>query len=119
METQNGTRTSEANMNTTVTQEQIDFYRENGFIVLHDFLTPEELETWREAVDGAAGRGRRTPRVARIGSAWRVAARPAPTMPTAVIAEWSHRRREREGCPPSCENSEPLVSRRARSRPAR
>jgi len=43
-------------MNTTVTQEQIDFYRENGFIVLHDFLTPEELETWREAVDGAVRR---------------------------------------------------------------
>ncbi|MCY4089419.1 MAG: phytanoyl-CoA dioxygenase family protein [Caldilineaceae bacterium] len=43
-------------MNTTVTQEQIDFYRENGFVVLHDFLTPEELETWREAVDGAVRR---------------------------------------------------------------
>ena len=43
-------------MNTTVTQEQIDFYRANGFIVLHDFLTPEELETWREAVDGAVRR---------------------------------------------------------------
>ena len=43
-------------MNTNVTQEQIDFYRENGFIVLHDFLTPEELETWREAVDGAVRR---------------------------------------------------------------
>ena len=43
-------------MNTTVTQEQIDFYRENGFIVLHDFLTPEELETWREAVDWAVRR---------------------------------------------------------------
>ena len=43
-------------MNTNVTQEQIDFYREKGFIVLHDFLTPEELETWREAVDGAVRR---------------------------------------------------------------
>ena len=43
-------------MNTTVTQEQIDFYRENGFVVLHDFLTPEELETWRDAVDGAVRR---------------------------------------------------------------
>jgi len=43
-------------MNTTVTQEQIDFYRENGFVVLHDFLTPEELETWRDAGDGAVRR---------------------------------------------------------------
>ncbi|MDE0181449.1 MAG: phytanoyl-CoA dioxygenase family protein [Caldilineaceae bacterium] len=43
-------------MNTTVTQEQIDFYRENGFVVLHDFLTPKELETWRDAVDGAVRR---------------------------------------------------------------
>ena len=43
-------------MNTTVTQEQIDFYRVNGFVVLHDFLTPEELETWRDAVDGAVRR---------------------------------------------------------------
>ena len=43
-------------MNTNATQEQIDFYREKGFIVLHDFLTPEELETWREAVDGAVRR---------------------------------------------------------------
>ena len=40
-------------MNTNLTQEQISSYRENGFVVLHDFLTPEELETWREAVDGA------------------------------------------------------------------
>ncbi len=40
-------------MNTEVTKEQIDSYRQNGFIVLHDFLTPEELETWRQAVDGA------------------------------------------------------------------
>ncbi len=40
-------------MNTNLTQDQIDSYRENGFIVLHDFLTPEELETWRQAVDGA------------------------------------------------------------------
>ena len=40
-------------MNTDLTQDQIDFYRQNGFVVLHDFLTPEELETWRQAVDGA------------------------------------------------------------------
>ena len=40
-------------MNTHLTQQQIDSYQENGFIAIHDFLTPEELETWREAVDGA------------------------------------------------------------------
>ena len=46
-------------MNTELSQDQIEFYRENGFIVIHDFLTPEELETWREAVDEAvAARGR-------------------------------------------------------------
>src|SRR5690349_269738 len=40
-------------MNTQVTQAQIDFYRENGFVVLDNFLTAEELEIWRAAVDGA------------------------------------------------------------------
>ena len=40
-------------MNTDVTQAQIDSYQENGFIVLHDFLTPDELEEWRDAIDEA------------------------------------------------------------------
>ena len=40
-------------MNTHLTQAQIDSYRENGFVVIHDFLTPDELESWRQAVDGA------------------------------------------------------------------
>lgn len=40
-------------MNTQLTQQQIDSYQENGFIVIHDFLTPAELEEWREAVDEA------------------------------------------------------------------
>ena len=40
-------------MNTHLTQAQIDSYRENGFAVIHDFLTPDELESWRQAVDGA------------------------------------------------------------------
>jgi len=40
-------------MNTQLTQEQIDFYRANGFVILHDFLTPDELETWRDGVDSA------------------------------------------------------------------
>jgi phytanoyl-CoA hydroxylase len=39
-------------MNTHVTAEQIQSYQDNGFIVLEDFLTDEELEYWREAVDG-------------------------------------------------------------------
>lgn len=47
-------------MNTDLTQEQLDSYQENGFIVLHDFLTPDELETWRDAVDEAVSdRGKR------------------------------------------------------------
>jgi ectoine hydroxylase-related dioxygenase (phytanoyl-CoA dioxygenase family) len=46
-------------MNTELTQAQIDFYRENGFVVLDEFLTPDELETWCEAVDEAvANRGK-------------------------------------------------------------
>ncbi|MCY3833120.1 MAG: phytanoyl-CoA dioxygenase family protein [Chloroflexi bacterium] len=40
-------------MKTELTQEQIDFYQENGYIVIEDFLTPEELETWRRQVDDA------------------------------------------------------------------
>lgn len=40
-------------MNSNITQEQVDYYQENGFVVLEDFLDPEELETWREAVSGA------------------------------------------------------------------
>ena len=46
-------------MNTDLTREQIASYRENGFIVIEDFLSPQELETWRNAVDEAvAERGR-------------------------------------------------------------
>jgi phytanoyl-CoA hydroxylase len=40
-------------MNTDLTPQHIASYRENGFVVLHDFLTPAELETWRHAVDEA------------------------------------------------------------------
>ena len=45
-------------MNTEITQAQIDAYQTNGFVVIDDFLTPEELETWRDAVDEAV-RGRK------------------------------------------------------------
>jgi phytanoyl-CoA hydroxylase len=40
-------------LKTEVSQEQIDFYQDNGFLVIHDFLEPDELERWRTAVDEA------------------------------------------------------------------
>ncbi|MCY3659439.1 MAG: phytanoyl-CoA dioxygenase family protein, partial [Caldilineaceae bacterium] len=40
-------------MNTEITQAQIDAYQTNGFVVIDEFLTPEELETWRDVVDEA------------------------------------------------------------------
>lgn len=47
-------------MKTDLSAEQIAFYRENGFVVLDEFLSPQELETWRAAVDAAvAARGKR------------------------------------------------------------
>ncbi len=46
-------------MYTDLTQAQIDSYRHNGFIVIHDFLTADELEAWRDAVEEAvAGLGK-------------------------------------------------------------
>jgi ectoine hydroxylase-related dioxygenase (phytanoyl-CoA dioxygenase family) len=47
-------------VNTQLTPEQITAYRDNGFVVLHDFLTPDELAEWRQYVDEAvAARGDR------------------------------------------------------------
>ena len=40
-------------MNTDLTAEQIASYRENGFVVIENFLTPDELEDWRRCVDEA------------------------------------------------------------------
>ena len=40
-------------MNTQITSEQIEFYRENGFLVIDDFLNGSELTSWRDAVDTA------------------------------------------------------------------
>ena len=37
-------------MNYQLTKEQIDSYQKNGFIVIEDFLSPEELEDWRKNV---------------------------------------------------------------------
>ena len=44
---------------TNLKREPIESYRENGFIVIEDFLSAQELETWRNAVEEAvAERGR-------------------------------------------------------------
>lgn len=40
-------------MNTLLTQNQIQSYRENGFLLMEDFLTPDELSFWRQAVTEA------------------------------------------------------------------
>ena len=40
-------------MNDRITQQQIDFYRENGFLVIEDFLDPGELAHWREVTQEA------------------------------------------------------------------
>lgn len=40
-------------MNHRLTSEQIVSYRENGFLIIEDFLNGSELETWRSAVDEA------------------------------------------------------------------
>jgi phytanoyl-CoA hydroxylase len=36
-----------------ISDEQVSFYRENGFIVLEGFLTPDELTRWREWTEEA------------------------------------------------------------------
>jgi phytanoyl-CoA hydroxylase len=48
-------------MKTRASKQQIDFYQQNGFVVIRNFLSPEELEEWRGAVDEAVtarGHGR-------------------------------------------------------------
>lgn len=40
-------------MKTQITQQQIDDYREHGFLLIEDFLDKEELALWREAVTEA------------------------------------------------------------------
>ena len=37
----------------TLTQEQIDIYRENGFLLVKGLLTREEYQQFRAAEDGA------------------------------------------------------------------
>src|ERR1700744_1818137 len=40
-------------MRTQITEQQIADYRENGFLLIEDFLNQQELGTWREAVTEA------------------------------------------------------------------
>jgi len=40
-------------MNYELTQEQVQSYRDNGFIVIDNFLSPDELENWRSVVMNA------------------------------------------------------------------
>ena len=37
-------------MNNQLSENQIKFYRKNGFLVVEDFLSADELEHWRETV---------------------------------------------------------------------
>lgn len=47
-------------MNYEVSAEQISFYQENGYIAIHEFLRPDELEVWRDNVgEAVASRGDR------------------------------------------------------------
>jgi phytanoyl-CoA hydroxylase len=36
-------------------QQQVQYYKDNGFIVIEDFLSPDELNIWRTAVANAVG----------------------------------------------------------------
>lgn len=40
-------------MNHQLSKEQIQFYQTNGFVVIDNFLSPEELDQWRKAVGQA------------------------------------------------------------------
>ena len=47
-------------MNHKITDNQTQFYQDNGFVVIHDFLNETELETWRQFVgEAVAQRGKR------------------------------------------------------------
>ena len=43
-------------MKTTLTSDQINTYHQDGFAVIPDFLSDEELAAWRQAVDEAVAR---------------------------------------------------------------
>ena len=40
-------------MKNSLTQEQINYYRKNGFLIIEDFLNEEELNTWRKTLADA------------------------------------------------------------------
>jgi phytanoyl-CoA hydroxylase len=40
-------------MNSAITPAQTEFYQNNGYVIIEDFLNKDELETWREAVTEA------------------------------------------------------------------
>ena len=40
-------------MRSQLTNEQIESYRANGFVVIEDFLDDDELATWRSTVSEA------------------------------------------------------------------
>ena len=57
-------------MNHVVTDEQIAFYQDNGFVVIHDFLNAEELETWRQYVgEAVVSRGKHKLEKSRVDTA--------------------------------------------------
>ena len=56
-------------MNDQLTGAQISFYRENGFLIIEDFLDKTELDTWRAAVDEAVSLRENNVLPARIRSA--------------------------------------------------
>ena len=46
-------------MNTNVTTVQIEGFHENGFVVIDDLLSPQELEKWRKVFDDAVAQAER------------------------------------------------------------
>ena len=40
-------------MKTNLNKEQINFYQENGFVIIDDFLNNKELKLWSHTVDEA------------------------------------------------------------------
>lgn len=67
-------------MNASVTPEHIEFYRENGFVIIEDFLSPGEVEHWIQVLDDAIrGRdGRLLPDRPEFGDPTEGEAAPAP-----------------------------------------
>lgn len=40
-------------MNTIITSTQVEFYQENGYLIIEDFLSNNELEKWRDGITEA------------------------------------------------------------------